>query len=149
MIQPLRIFPGQPILAPSKPGGAKPGHKGHFRKASKAAAGSLSQVQVIARFDAKAVCTGPCRSLREAVTQDPAFVSANPVFSAVTQPSGETYPAPGFAASFSQLERSRVIAAPRLGEHTEQELAEVLGLPGLGIAGLHDRGIIAGVGKSL
>ena len=34
--------------------------------------------------------------------------------------------------------------APKLGEHTEQILAEVLGLGGAEIGRLHDAGVVAG-----
>jgi 2-methylfumaryl-CoA isomerase len=40
--------------------------------------------------------------------------------------------------------RGPVKPAPKLGEHTDEVLAEVLGLSGAEIAGLHDRGVVAG-----
>jgi 2-methylfumaryl-CoA isomerase len=41
-------------------------------------------------------------------------------------------------------ERAPAAPAPRLGEHTEQVLAEVLGLTTSAIGKLHDAGTIAG-----
>jgi 2-methylfumaryl-CoA isomerase len=37
-----------------------------------------------------------------------------------------------------------VPAAPRLGEHTEEVLTQVLGLPGHAVARLRDAGLVAG-----
>jgi 2-methylfumaryl-CoA isomerase len=47
------------------------------------------------------------------------------------------------------LPRIRVRPAPLLGEHTEQILAEVLGLGATEIARLHDDGIVAGPGAAV
>ena len=38
--------------------------------------------------------------------------------------------------------------APQLGEHTEQVLAEVLGLSGAEVGRLHDAGTVAGPGAA-
>lgn len=43
-----------------------------------------------------------------------------------------------------QDERGPVTPAPRLGQHTDEILAEVLGLSGGEIAKLHDAGVVAG-----
>ena len=51
---------------------------------------------------------------------------------------------PGF---FSGTPMSYRIAPPRLGEHTDQVLAE-LGYDAAGIARLHAEGVAAGVGNS-
>jgi 2-methylfumaryl-CoA isomerase len=59
-------------------------------------------------------------------------------------PSGERYPAPGAAATFTQRAREAPIRAPLLGEHTDQILAEVLGLSGGEIGRLRDAGRVAG-----
>jgi 2-methylfumaryl-CoA isomerase len=54
-----------------------------------------------------------------------------------------TYPTPGAAATFSQIERSNATRAPRQGEHTDQVLADLLGLSNAQIGQLHDRGLVA------
>ena len=41
-------------------------------------------------------------------------------------------------------DREPVHRPPRLGEHTEEVLADVLGLAELEIARLHDEGVVAG-----
>ena len=94
------------------------------------------------RFRAAGVCFGPYRIVGEALAEEPSFVRANPIFSELEHPSGYTYPTPGFPASYSALERNRPVAAPRLGQHTEEILASVLSMPATAIADLHDRGVV-------
>ena len=48
------------------------------------------------------------------------------------------------ARDFAAAPREPTSPAPRLGEHTDQVLAEVLGLPDGEIARLHDGKIVAG-----
>ena len=95
-------------------------------------------------FDANGVCWGPYHTLKSALAEEPRLVSANPLFSPVTHPSGLTYPTPGAAASFSQIERANATRAPRQGEHTDQVLGELLGLSNTQIGHMHDRGLVAG-----
>ena len=96
------------------------------------------------RFDALGVCWGPYRTLEAALADDPRLVADNPVFAAVTHPSGQTYPTPGAAATLVPGERLQPPRAPRLGEHTDVVLAELLGLSDGQIGRLHDQGRIAG-----
>ena len=95
-------------------------------------------------FDANGVCWGPYHTLKSALAQEPRLVSANPLFSPVTHPSGLTYPTPGAAASFSRSERANATRAPSQGEHTDQVLAQLLGLSNTQIGQMHDRGLVAG-----
>jgi 2-methylfumaryl-CoA isomerase len=97
-----------------------------------------------AALDANDVCWGPYRTLHEALRDDPRLSPENPVFAHVAHPSGPGYATPGSAASFMQSARGAPQPAPRLGEHTDAVLAEVLGLPGHEIARLHDAGLVAG-----
>jgi 2-methylfumaryl-CoA isomerase len=93
-------------------------------------------------FAARGVCWGHYQPLERAMT-DPRLFAGNPVFSNIAHPSGETYSAPGFAATLPQDRRARPRAAPRLGEHTDSVLAEVLGMSAGEIAALHDAGVVA------
>ena len=95
-------------------------------------------------FDANGVCWGPYHTLKSALASDPRLVSANPIFSAVTHPSGLTYPTPGAAATLSHTERANAARAPRQGEHTDLVLSELLGLSATQIGHLHDSGLVAG-----
>lgn len=95
-------------------------------------------------FDAKGVCWSVYRTLSRAIASEPAFVRDNPVFTPASHPSGQRYPTPGSAATFPGAERLPPPTAPRLGEHTDEILAEVLSLSSAEIATLHDRGLVAG-----
>jgi len=93
-------------------------------------------------FERLGVCWGPYQGLREAA-DDPALVRANPVFSNIDNPSGMRYPAPGAAATLPGMQRHAPRPAPRLGSHTEEVLASVLGMSSGEIARLFDKAIIA------
>ena len=94
-------------------------------------------------FEAQGVCWGPYQPL-EAAVADPRLFAGNPVFSELSQPSGKTYLAPGFAGTIPQDERAPARPAPRIGQHTDEVLAEVLKMSAAEIAKLHDQGIVAG-----
>ena len=94
-------------------------------------------------FDAGGVTWGAYQTL-EAALEDPRLFKANPVFQDVRHPSGLSYPAPGAMATIPQDPRGEVRPAPRLGQHTDEVLAEVLNMPSGEIARLHDAKIIAG-----
>ncbi|MDB5451220.1 MAG: L-carnitine dehydratase/bile acid-inducible protein [Phenylobacterium sp.] len=93
-------------------------------------------------FEAEGVCWGPYQPLEQAL-HDPRLFAGNPVFSDLTHPSGERYPAPGFAATIPQDPRAPARPAPRLGQHTDEVLAELLGMSSAEIAVLHDAGVVA------
>lgn len=100
--------------------------------------------ELAARLDANDVCWGPYRTLHEALRADPRLAAANPLFAALDHPSGVRYPTPGAAASFMGSTREDARRAPRLGEHTDEVLAALLGLPEHAIGRLHDAGLVAG-----
>ncbi|MDO8914238.1 MAG: CoA transferase [Phenylobacterium sp.] len=94
-------------------------------------------------FDAGGVTWGAYQTL-EAALEDPRLFKANPVFQDVRHPSGLNYPAPGAMATIPQDDRGDVRPAPKLGQHTDEVLAELLDMSGVEIARLHDAKIIAG-----
>ena len=96
-----------------------------------------------AAFDANGCCWGPYQAMHEAVT-DPALVTDNPIFSEIEQVSGKRYPVPGAMATIPQAERLPAKRAPRLGEHSDEVLAESLGLSSGQLGALHDKGLVAG-----
>ena len=73
---------------------------------------------------------------------DPVLVADNPLFALTTDnPSGFAYPAAGSFARLEEENRADPRPAPFLGEHTEQVLAERLGLSSGAIGDLIDRDI--------
>ncbi|MDB5713938.1 MAG: carnitine dehydratase, partial [Sphingomonadales bacterium] len=95
-----------------------------------------------ATFDRLGCCWGPYQTMREAV-DDPALVGENPMFSTIQQTSGLRYPVPGAMATIPQEPRLPPVRAPFLGEHSDEILAEVLGLGSGQIGALHDAGLVA------
>ncbi|WP_334160994.1 CoA transferase [Phenylobacterium sp.] len=93
-------------------------------------------------FDAGGVTWGAYQTL-EAALEDPRLFKDNPMFETVRHPSGLSYPAPGAMGTIPQDARRPVRPAPRLGQHTDEVLAEVLGLPSTEIGRLHDQGVVA------
>lgn len=82
------------------------------------------------------------RSMYEAA-QDPDLVTNNPLFGpSPDNPSGFAYPAPRSLVHIAGQERSNPKPAPYLGEHSEEVLAERLGLSSGQIAALIDRGVV-------
>ena len=94
-------------------------------------------------FDAGGVTWGSYQTL-DAALGDTRLFKDNPLFEAVKHPSGLTYPAPGAMGTIPQDARGPVTPAPKLGQHTDEVLAEVLGLSGGEIARLHDAKVVAG-----
>jgi 2-methylfumaryl-CoA isomerase len=100
--------------------------------------------EITQAFARSGVLWGPFQDFAELVRNDPRCSPANPLFADVEQPGIGRYPMPGLPLEFSAMPREATRAAPRLGEHTDQVLSEVLGLPDREIARLHDAGIAAG-----
>jgi 2-methylfumaryl-CoA isomerase len=93
-------------------------------------------------FDAGGVTWGAYQPL-EAALQDPRLYKDNPLFQTIAHPSGLTYPAPGAMATIPKAKRGPVTPAPKLGQHTDEVLAAVLGMSGAEIGRLHDQGVVA------
>ena len=94
-------------------------------------------------FNQTQVCFGPYQSIGELLAHDIEASLANPLFTAVTQPGIGTYRMPGSPLYFGDAPHLNAAAAPRLGEHTDQLLSELLGLSSAAIGALHDTGIVA------
>ena len=94
-------------------------------------------------FDAGGVTWGAYQTL-EAALDDPRLYKGNPAFQDILHPSGLTYSAPGAPVMIPQDVRGDARPAPRLGEHTDEVLAQVLGLSSGEIGRLHDAGTVAG-----
>jgi 2-methylfumaryl-CoA isomerase len=95
-------------------------------------------------FAGTGVLWGPFQEFTELVRRDPRCSEANSLFATVDQPGIGRYLTPGLPLDFSAEPRLPPRPAPRLGEHTDLVLAEVLGLSAAEIGRLHDDGIVAG-----
>jgi 2-methylfumaryl-CoA isomerase len=103
---------------------------------------TLAQIAEI--FKGSGVLWGPFQDFVGLVRDDPRCSPANPLFADVEQPGIGRYPTPGLPVDFGAAPREPTRPAPRLGEHTDQVLAEVLGLSSAEIGRLHESGIAAG-----
>lgn len=92
-------------------------------------------------FDAGGVVHSRYGTMLEAA-RDPRLVGDNPIFGACDNPSGLAYPTAGAFASLPQRERLSPRPAPRSGEHSEEVLANLLGLASGEIARLIDAGTV-------
>jgi len=103
---------------------------------------TMEQIREV--FDAHGVCWGPYQTFMELVDHDPRCSDENPIFEEVSQPGIGSYLMAGSPLQFGEVERVPVTRAPALGEHTEEVLADVLGLGEAEIGRLHDDGVVAG-----
>jgi 2-methylfumaryl-CoA isomerase len=99
--------------------------------------------ELASRLDGEGVCWEPYRALGAAIADDERLVRSNDLFSDISHPSGMRYPTPGSFARLPHDDRDVPSPAPRLGEHTDEILADYLGLSESEIARLHDRGVVA------
>lgn len=94
-------------------------------------------------FTKNGVLWSTYQTLAGALKNEPRLSLDSPLFTTLNHPSGQCYPAPGAAASFHASTRQPAMPAPRLGEHTDEVLTQVLSLSATQIGKLHDAGIIA------
>ena len=107
-----------------------------------AAIAARDHADLAAAFDAGGVVHSAYGTMADAV-RDPRLVTENPIFGTADDPSGTRYPAVGAFATLPGEERRPPAPAPRNGQHSEQVLAETLGLSSGEIARLFDAGIAA------
>jgi 2-methylfumaryl-CoA isomerase len=98
---------------------------------------------VATTFHEKRVSWGPYRRLSETLAVDPDCSPDNPMFARLEQPGAGTYLVPGTPLDFGALPRTPASRAPKLGEHTDEILLDVLGLSSARLGQLHDDGIVA------
>nr|WP_187429837.1 CoA transferase [Roseobacter litoralis] len=104
---------------------------------------------VASAFDAGGVTWSVFRNFREALAQDPDLSQQNPMFQSLHQPGIGRYLTPGSPFDFSDLARQDPRPAPVLGQHTEEILADVAGLPDSEIASLFDAGVVTQPGQAI
>jgi 2-methylfumaryl-CoA isomerase len=100
-------------------------------------------------FEQGGVTWSVFRSFAQALSEDPDISTENPIFSEVEQPGIGRYLSPGSPFSFSSHDREAPAPAPRLGEHTEEVLADVACLPQTEINALMDEGVAVQPRKDL
>ncbi|MXZ87076.1 MAG: 2-methylfumaryl-CoA isomerase [Acidimicrobiia bacterium] len=102
-----------------------------------------SLAEASAALDAEGVCWGRYQSMLEMVANDPRCSTENPLFTEVNHPETGQYLTPGPPLRFSDDKAADPGPAPRLGQHTDEVLGDVLGLSTAEIASLHDRQVVA------
>ncbi len=95
-------------------------------------------------LDAARVTWAPYRTVRQAIRHDTDLSTDNPMFATLHQPGVGDVLTPASPLHFSRIERVPVAPAPRLGQHTDEILLDILGLSEHDIGRLHDEGIVAG-----
>ncbi|SBT04048.1 Acyl-CoA transferase/carnitine dehydratase-like protein [Candidatus Accumulibacter aalborgensis] len=95
-------------------------------------------------LDAHGVAWGPYRTVREEIALDPDCSTDNPLFTLTEQPGIGSYLMPSTPLDFDRVARLPAMPAPKLGEHTDQILLEILGLSEAEIGRLHDARVVAG-----
>ena len=103
-----------------------------------------SLAEVARLFEGSGILWGPYQDFGQLVREDPRVSPANPMFAEIEQPGVGRILAPGVPLAFSGNPRPDPRPAPRLGEHSDAVLAEVLGLSAAAIGKLHDEGVVAG-----
>jgi len=103
--------------------------------------------QVATELDNAGACWGKYQTVREVVEKDIDCSVDNPLFQMVGQPGIGEYLMPGHPLRFTSVDRDSVRPAPELGEHTEEILADTLGLSSGEIARLFDEKIVASSNK--
>ncbi|MEO8692081.1 MAG: CoA transferase [Acidimicrobiales bacterium] len=101
-----------------------------------------SFAEIRAAFDERGVCWGPYQSFLQLVSDDPRCSTANPLFSAIDQPGIGNILAAGHPLE-PAIGRVAATPAPLLGQHTDEILADVLGLSMTEIARLRDDAVVA------
>jgi 2-methylfumaryl-CoA isomerase len=99
-------------------------------------------------FDAHRVCWAEYRTIREVVEKDPDCSTQNPMFEMLDHPEIGTLLTPGSPLVFESQGRQPASRAPSIGEHTDEILADVLGLGEREIGQLHDERVVAGASTS-
>jgi 2-methylfumaryl-CoA isomerase len=96
------------------------------------------------QLETAGVCWGKYQTVNELVNTDLECSTDNPLFESVNQPGIGSYLAPHNPLTFTAADRNPVALAPKLGQHTDEILADILGLSSAEIGRYHDAGIVAG-----
>ena len=103
---------------------------------------SYAQVEQV--FNANGVCWSQYQTVKQMVDTNPDCSAENPMFNQIEQAGVGSHLAAGAPWNFSAFEREPARPAPKLGQHTDEVLSDVLGLDAAQIGKLHDKGVISG-----
>lgn len=106
--------------------------------------GRRTLAEITAALEGSGVLWGPYQDFGQLVREDPRCSLANPMFGAIEQPGVGRILANAVPLGFSLDTRPPPARAPRLGEHTEAVLTDLLGLSSAQYGELHDAGVVAG-----
>ncbi len=120
----------------------------HLRSLFQPWFGERDSLQVSVALDRAGVCWGPYQTVEQLVNEDQECSTDNPLFTRVNQPGIGSYMMPSQAMQFGALEVEPPLPAPRLGQHTDEILADLLGMDSAEIGSLHDAGIVAGAAEN-
>lgn len=95
-------------------------------------------------FANSGVLWGPYQDFGQLVMNDSRCSTANPLFQEIEHPEVGRYLVPASPLAFKSVPRGQVLRAPRLGEHTDAILIDLLGLSQREIGRLHDKKVVAG-----
>lgn len=98
--------------------------------------------EVASALDARGACWSRYQTLEQLVREDPACSVANPMFREIDQSGVGRVLAPGIPLEFESEARRPPEPAPRLGQHTEEVLGELLGIDSTQFGRLRDRGVV-------
>jgi 2-methylfumaryl-CoA isomerase len=101
-----------------------------------------SHAEIEQAFNRLGVCWDRYQDVAQLVAEDAECSPANPMFTTITQPGVGPMLAAGLPLDFSARERMPAAPAPRLGEHTEQVLHDLLGISHEAFGRLHDQGVV-------
>jgi 2-methylfumaryl-CoA isomerase len=106
-------------------------------------AASLTAAEVGAALKKAGALWGPYKTFRE-LSVDKELVHDNPMFTVLDQPGIGAYPVAASPLQFGAVPREAPRPAPLLGQHTDEILSAILGLPAHEIARLHDEKVVGG-----
>lgn len=104
---------------------------------------SHSAAEVGAALKKQGALWAPYQSFRE-LSADRDAVLDNPMFTVLDQPGIGRYPVAASPVQFGAAPRAAPQPAPLLGQHTDEILSGILGLPAHEIALLHDEKVVGG-----
>jgi 2-methylfumaryl-CoA isomerase len=105
--------------------------------------GAHSAAEVSTALQKAGALWAPYLTFRE-LLRDRDAVGDNPMFTVLDQPGIGHYPVAGSPVQFGAVPRQPPVPAPALGQHTDEILSEILGLPDHEIGRLHDEKIVGG-----